>query len=190
MIMAFELTNIHLERTIMPTKQIISSHQNSMEKTIDFLRNELKSVRTGRAAPGLVENLVVDYYGPPTPLKSLATIAIPEPASIVIKPFDPACLKDIEKAIKNSDLSLSPVPEGKMIRLNIPPLSEERRKQIVGQVKQLGEKTKVSVRNIRRDANKQLPKTTARRAKKTLIMSRKSRSNRLMRLSKQNPKRS
>lgn len=140
----------------MPTKQIISTHQNSMEKAIDFLRNELKSVRTGRAAPGLVENLVVDYYGSPTPLKSLATIAIPEPASIVIKPFDPACLKDIEKAIKNSDLSLSPVPEGKMIRLNIPPLSEERRKQIVQQVKQLGEKTKVSVRNIRRDANKQL----------------------------------
>ncbi|MFZ9024956.1 MAG: ribosome recycling factor [Anaerohalosphaeraceae bacterium] len=141
---------------MMPTKQILSSHENAMDKAVDFLRNELKSVRTGRAAPGLVENLVVDYYGSPTPLKSLATIAIPEPASIVIKPFDAGCLKDIEKAIKASDLSLSPVPEGKMIRLNIPPLSEERRMQIVGQVKQLGEKTKVSVRNIRRDANKQL----------------------------------
>jgi len=140
----------------MPTKQIISSHENNMTKTVEFLQNELKSVRTGRAAPGLVENLVVDYYGSPTPLKSLATIAAPEPASIVIKPFDAGCLKDVEKAIKNSDLSLSPVLEGKMIRLNIPPLSEERRKQIVQQVKQLGEKTKVSVRNIRRDANKQL----------------------------------
>jgi ribosome recycling factor len=140
----------------MPTKQIISLHQNNMEKAVEFLRNELKSVRTGRATPGLVENLVVDYYGSPTPLKSLATIAIPEPACIVIKPFDPGCLKDIEKAIKNSDLSLAPVPEGKMIRLNIPPLSEERRIQIVQQVKQLGEKAKVSVRNIRRDANKQL----------------------------------
>jgi ribosome recycling factor len=127
-----------------------------MEKAVDFLRHELKSVRTGRAAPGLVENLSVDYYGSPTPLKSLATIAAPEPASIVIKPFDPACLKDIEKAIKTSDLSLAPILDGKMIRLNIPPLSEERRTQIVGQVKQLGEKTKVSVRNIRRDANKQL----------------------------------
>ena len=140
----------------MPTKQIISSHESNMTKAVDFLQNELKSVRTGRAAPGLVENLVVDYYGSPTPLKSLATIAAPEPASIVIKPFDAGCLRDVEKAIKNSDLSLSPVLEGKMIRLNIPPLSEERRKQIVQQVKQLGEKTKVSVRNIRRDTNKQL----------------------------------
>jgi len=140
----------------MPTKQIISTHESNMSKAVDFLRGELKSVRTGRAAPGLVENLSVDYYGSPTPLKSLATIAVPEPASIVIKPFDPACLKDIEKAIKTSDLSLAPILDGKMIRLNIPPLSEERRTQIVGQVKQLGEKTKVSIRNIRRDANKQL----------------------------------
>jgi ribosome recycling factor len=140
----------------MPTKQIIATHESGMEKTVDFLRNELKSVRTGRASPGLVDNLSIDYYGSPTPLKSLATIAVPEPSSIVIKPFDPESLKDIERAIKNSDLSLAPINEGKMIRLNIPPLSEERRKQIVQQVKQLGEKNKVSVRNIRRDANKQL----------------------------------
>lgn len=140
----------------MPTRKIIAQYESGMDKTVDFLRNELKSVRTGRASPGLVENLSVDYYGSPTPLKALATIAVPEPASIVIKPFDPDSLKDIERAIKNSDLSLAPVVEGKMIRLNIPPLSEERRKQIVHQVKQLGEKTKVSVRNIRRDANKQL----------------------------------
>lgn len=140
----------------MPTRSIISIHENAMEKAADFLRSELKSVRTGRASPGLVENLSVDYYGSPTPLKSLATIAAPEPSSIVIKPFDPACLKDIEKAIKNSELSLAPILDGKMIRLNIPPLSEERRKQIVGQVKQLGEKSKVTIRNIRRDANKQL----------------------------------
>lgn len=140
----------------MPTRQIIASHESGMQKTVDFLRSELKGVRTGRAAPGLVENLSVEYYGSPTPLKSLATIAAPDPTSIVIKPFDPESLKDIERAIKNSDLSLAPISEGKMIRLNIPPLSEERRKQIVQQVKQLGEKTKVSVRNIRRDANKQL----------------------------------
>jgi ribosome recycling factor len=140
----------------MPTKKIVAKHENAMEKTVEFLRNELKGVRTGRAAPGLVENLIVDYYGSPTPLKSLATIAAPEPTSIVIKPFDAGCLKDIERAIKNSDLSLAPVVEAKMLRLNIPPLSEERRKQIVQQVKQLCEKNKVSVRNIRRDANKQL----------------------------------
>src|SRR3989304_9264164 len=101
----------------MPTKQIVAKHESAMEKTVEFLRNELKGVRTGRASPGLVENLSVEYYGSPTPLKSLATIATPEPASIVIKPFDPACLKDIEKAIKNSDLSLAPVVEAKMIRL-------------------------------------------------------------------------
>jgi len=140
----------------MPTKQILSVHEQNMEKTVEHLRGELKSLRTGRASAGLVENLMVDYYGSPTPLKSLATIAVPEPASIVIKPFDAGCIKDVEKAIKNSELSLAPIMDGKMIRLNIPPLSEERRKQIVTQVKQTGEKSKVSVRNIRRDANKQL----------------------------------
>lgn len=140
----------------MPTKQIISTHEQTMEKTVDHLRNELKGLRTGRASAGLVENLIVEYYGSPTPLKSLATIAVPEPASIVIKPFDAACLKDVEKAIKTSDLSLAPIMDGKMIRLNIPPLSEERRTQIVGQVKQLCERSKVSIRNVRRDANKQL----------------------------------
>jgi ribosome recycling factor len=103
-----------------------------------------------------VDNLSIEYYGTPTPLKQLATVAVPEPACIVIKPFDPTCLKEIEKAIKNSDLSLAPVADGKIIRLNIPPLSEERRKQITQQVKQVGEKSKVSIRNIRRDANKHL----------------------------------
>jgi len=140
----------------MPTRKIIDEHSKSMDKVVDFLQNELKSVRSGRAAPGLVEHLMVDYYGSPTPLKSLATIATPEPASILIKPFDIGCLKDIEKAIKNSNLSLLPISDGKSVRLNIPPLSEERRKQIVGQVKQMGEKTKVGIRNVRHDAIKQL----------------------------------
>jgi len=145
-----------VENRTMPTRKIVDEHSKNMDKTVEFFRSELKSVRTGRAAPGLVEHLIVDYYGTPTPLKSLATIAAPEPASIVIKPFDVGCLKDIEKAIKSSELSLAPIVDGKMIRLNIPPLSEERRKQIVQQVKQLGEKTKIGVRNIRRDAIKQL----------------------------------
>jgi ribosome recycling factor len=140
----------------MPTRKIVDEHSKNMDKAVEFLRSELKSVRTGRAAPGLVEHLMVDYYGTPTPLKSLATITAPEPASLVIKPFDIGCLKDIEKAIKSSELSLAPILDGKMVRLNLPPLSEERRKQIVQQVKQLGEKTKISVRNIRRDAIKQL----------------------------------
>ncbi|HDS85660.1 MAG TPA: ribosome recycling factor [Phycisphaerales bacterium] len=140
----------------MPTRKIVDEHSKNMDKTVEFLRNELKSVRTGRAAPGLVEHLTVDYYGSPTPLKSLATIAAPEPQSLLIKPFDIGCLKDIEKAIKNSELSLAPIVDGKMIRLNLPPMSEERRKQIAQQVKQMGEKTKISIRNIRRDAIKQL----------------------------------
>ncbi len=140
----------------MPSKQIVDEHSKNMEKAFEHLQHEFRGVRTGRATSGLVDNLMVDYYGSPTPLKQLGTVAVPEASMLVIKPFDPACLKDIEKAIKNSELSLAPVMDGKVIRLNIPPLSEERRKQITGQVKQMGEKAKVSVRNIRRDANKAL----------------------------------
>jgi ribosome recycling factor len=140
----------------MPTKQIVEEHKTSMEKTVEHLQNELRSVRTGRASAGLVENLSIEYYGSPTPLKQMATIATPEATMLVIKPFDPTGLKEIEKAIKNSDLSLAPVVDGKVIRLNIPPLSGERRTQIVQQVKQLGEKAKIILRNIRRDANKHL----------------------------------
>ncbi len=140
----------------MPTKQIVDEHSAAMGKAFEHLQHEFRSVRTGRATSGLVDNLMVDYYGSPTPLKQLGTVAVPEASMLVIKPFDPACLKDIERAIKNSELSLAPVMDGKVIRLNLPPLSEERRKQIIGQVKQMGEKAKVSVRNIRRDANKAL----------------------------------
>ncbi len=140
----------------MPAKQIVDENAKHMAKSVEFLQNELRSIRTGRASAGLVENLAVDYYGSKTPLKQLATIATPEAAMLVIKPFDPASLKDIEKAIRNSDLSLSPIVDGKMVRLNMPPLSVERRTQLSQQVKQMGEKTKVSIRNIRRDANKKL----------------------------------
>ncbi len=140
----------------MPTKEIIAEHKKSMERSVKFLQNDLRSVRTGRASSGLVEGLGVDYYGTVTPLKQLATIATPEVDMVVIKPFDPASLKDIEKAIKTSELSLTPIVDGKVIRLKIPPLSVERREQISGQVSQMGEKTKVSIRNIRRDANKKL----------------------------------
>jgi ribosome recycling factor len=142
----------------MPTKEIVSDNESKMKKAVEFLQDELKAVRTGRASTGLVENMKVDYYGTPTPLKQIATLATPQADMIVIKPFDPASLKDIEKAIKNSDLSIAPIADGKLIRLNIPALSEERRKQLVGQAKQMGEQAKVSIRNIRRDANKHLEK--------------------------------
>ncbi|MHC4691198.1 MAG: ribosome recycling factor [Planctomycetota bacterium] len=142
----------------MPTKEIVSDNETKMKKAVDFLHEELKAVRTGRASTGLVENMKVDYYGTPTPLKQMATLATPQADMVVIKPFDPSSLKEIEKAIKNSDLSIAPIVDGKLIRLNIPSLSEERRTQLVGQAKQMGEQAKVSIRNIRRDANKQLEK--------------------------------
>lgn len=142
----------------MSTKEIVSDNENKMKKAVEFLQDELKVVRTGRASTGLVENLKVDYYGTPTPLKQMATLATPQADMVVIKPFDPSSVKDIEKAIKSSDLSIAPVVDGKLIRLNIPSLSEERRQQLVGQAKQMGEQAKVSIRNIRRDANKQLEK--------------------------------
>ncbi len=142
----------------MPTKEIVSDNESKMKKAVEFLQDELKVVRTGRASTGLVENLKVDYYGTPTPLKQMATLATPQADMVVIKPFDPSSAKDIEKAIKSSDLSIAPVVDGKIIRLNIPSLSEERRTQLVGQAKQMGEQAKVSIRNIRRDANKQLEK--------------------------------
>jgi ribosome recycling factor len=142
----------------MPTKEIVSDNETKMKKAVDFLQEELKAVRTGRASTGLVENMKVDYYGTPTPLKQMATLATPQADMVVIKPFDPSSLKEIEKAVKNSDLSIAPIVDGKLIRLNIPALSEERRTQLVGQAKQMGEQAKVSIRNIRRDANKQLEK--------------------------------
>ena len=142
----------------MPTKEIVSDTESKMQKAVEVLHDELKTVRSGRASTGLVENIKVDYYGTPTPLKQMATLATPQMDMIVIKPFDPASIKEIEKAIKTSDLSIAPIVDGKIIRLNIPSLSEERRKQLVQQAKQAGEQTKVSIRNIRRDANKHLEK--------------------------------
>ncbi len=142
----------------MPIKEIVSENNRKMAKAAEILHDDLKSVRTGRAATGLVENMRVDYYGNPTPLKQMASLAAPQADMIVIKPFDPASIKEIEKTIKASDLSIAPIIDGKLIRLNIPPLSEERRTHLVNQAKQVGEHTKVSIRNIRRDGIKHLEK--------------------------------
>jgi ribosome recycling factor len=142
----------------MSSQAVIAESKSKMQKAVDVLHDELRAFRGGRATPALVEHIRVDYYGSPAPLKSLATISAPEADMLVIKPFDPASVKEIEKAIKNSDLSIAPVVEGKFIRLSIPPLSEERRRQLVQQARQSGEQTKVSVRNVRRDAIKQLEK--------------------------------
>ncbi|MHC4573462.1 MAG: ribosome recycling factor [Planctomycetota bacterium] len=142
----------------MPVNEVVSENKRRMRKALEVLQEELKAVRTGRASTGLVENLKVDYYGASTPLKQIASMAAPQADMIVIKPYDPGSVKDIEKAIKNSDLSIAPIVNGKVIRLNVPPLSEERRRQLVQQAKQMGEQAKVSVRNIRREANKHLEK--------------------------------
>jgi ribosome recycling factor len=142
----------------MPTKEIVSECESRMKKAVEILHDDLKSVRAGRASTGLVENVRVDYYGTATPLKQIATLAAPQADTILIKPFDPSSIKEIEKAIKSSDLSIAPIVDGKLIRLNVPPLSEERRNQLVGQAKQTGEQAKVSIRNMRREANKQLEK--------------------------------
>jgi ribosome recycling factor len=140
----------------MPTKETVSQTESKMKKALDALHDELKAVRTGRASTALVENIKADFYGAPTPLKQMATLATPQFDMIVIKPFDPASVREIEKAIKSSDLSIAPVVDGKIIRLNFPPLSGERRTQLIQQAKQVGEQTKVVIRNVRRDANKHL----------------------------------
>ena len=142
----------------MPVNAIITENKHKKSRAVEVFHDELKAVRTGKASTSLVENLRVEYYGTPTPLKQLATLAAPQVDAIVIKPFDPASVKDIEKAIKTSDLSIAPIVDGKLIRLNLPALSEERRTQLVNQAKQMGEQAKVTVRNIRRDANKHLEK--------------------------------
>ncbi len=142
----------------MPVTEIVSDAESKMKKVLEILHDQLRAVRTGRASTGLVENIKVDYYGSPTPLKQIATLVAPQPDMIVIKPFDPASVKEIDKAIKSSDLSIAPILDGKFIRLSIPTLSEERRKHLVAQAKQTGEQAKVSIRNIRRDANKHLEK--------------------------------
>jgi len=145
-------------RLKMPVKEILSDSESKMKKAVEVLQDELKAVRSGMASTGLIENIKADFYGTPTPLKQMATLAAPQVDMIVIKPFDPASVKDIEKAIKASDLSIAPIVDGKIIRLNVPSLSGERRKQLVQQAKQTGEQTKVVIRNIRREANKQLEK--------------------------------
>jgi len=142
----------------MAVKDVISQHRVKMDKAVQFLGDQLKAARTGRASTTLIENIKVDYYGNPTPLRQLASLAAPQADMLVIKPFDPSSIKEIEKAIKNSDLSIAPIVDGKIIRMNIPPLSEERRRQITNQVKQDGEQAKVSLRNIRHEALKELQK--------------------------------
>ncbi len=138
----------------MDRDEILLDSEDRMEKAVSVFQGQLQGLRTGRANPGLVDSIRVDYYGSPTPLKQLANISVPEPQQIVIRPFDASVTSDIVKAIQSSDAGLAPNSDGRLIRLNVPPLSTERRREMVGRINKFAEEARVSIRNIRRDANK------------------------------------
>jgi ribosome recycling factor len=140
----------------MPLDDILIDAEMHMEKATDHLLHELRGIRTGRASPGLVEHIKVEYYGSPTDLRSIAAISVPEATQILIKPFSPGDLHAIEKAINDSKIGLTPHSDGRTLRLVLPALSQERRQQLAGQCKQMAETAKVAIRNARRDANKVL----------------------------------
>lgn len=139
-------------------KQVLANTKDKMEKAVTALSRELASVRAGRASANLLDKLSVDYYGAPTPVNQLASISVPEARLLVIQPYDKTILGDLEKAILKSDLGLTPSNDGSLIRLSIPALTEERRKELVKLVKKYAEEAKVAVRNIRRDGNDDLKK--------------------------------
>lgn len=132
-------------------KELLRDTENRMRKAVKALKNDLRAVRTGRASPALVERVKVDYYGQSTPLNQLAVISAPEPHLLTVRPYDPESLEDIERAILKSDIGLTPSNDGRIIRLPVPRLTEERRKELVKMVQNRIEKGKVALRNIRRD---------------------------------------
>jgi len=138
----------------MSIEEIVLEAEERMEKSIALLADQFRGVRTGRANVGLIDSIRVDYYGSLTPLKQVANLSTPEPQQILIRPFDPSVIGDIVKAIQASDIGLTPNSDGKAVRLNVPSLSVEQRKKLVGRVKDLAEEARVAIRNIRRDANK------------------------------------
>jgi ribosome recycling factor len=138
----------------MSSEEILLDVEERMEKALSVLKHGLQGIRTGRANPGLVDSIRVDVYGSQTPIKGLASISCPEPTQIVVRAFDPTTLKDIEKAIQASGLGFNPQNDGKLLRINIPPLSTETRRKLGGRLKELAEECKVAIRNVRRDGNK------------------------------------
>ncbi len=140
------------------TKEVLDAQEERMKKTLEGLKKEYGTLRAGRAAPSLLDKVTVDYYGTPTPVNQLANVTVPEPRMIMIKPWDKKSLKDIEKAIMKSDLGLMPNSDGSVIRLAIPQLTQERRKELVKVVSKKAEEAKVAMRNIRRDGNEAIKK--------------------------------
>ncbi len=135
---------------------IIKQTEDKMKKSLAALEDEFNTLRTGRASPALFDKIRVEYYGNPTPLNQVATISVPEARLVVIQPWDKSVIGDIEKAIQKSELSVNPSNDGKVIRISIPPLTEERRKEYVKLAKNMAEQSRVSIRNVRRDANDEL----------------------------------
>ncbi|MBD3266939.1 ribosome recycling factor [bacterium] len=140
------------------TNEFLEECKLEMEDAVDHLRKELSQLRTGRATPALLDSIHVEAYGTKTPLKQLANISIPEARLIVIQPWDKSVIGEIEKAIQKSELGLTPNSDGKLIRLNVPPLTEERRKELAKYAKKLGEDCKIRVRQVRRESNESLKK--------------------------------
>lgn len=140
----------------MPASSIEKDCSAKMDKAVEFLKHELRGVRTGQANPTLVEHMKIEVasYGSTMELRELASISVPDPGTLMVKPFDPSTLKDIERGLQISDLGIAPQSDGKVIRLPLPPLSGERRQQLISQVKKMAEAQKIAVRNARRDANK------------------------------------
>ncbi len=137
---------------------ILLDAEERMEKAVSALKSELAKIRTGRASALLLEHILVDYYGVPTPIPQMSSVSVPEARMLVIKPYDRSMLKEVEKAILASNLGITPTNDGQVIRIVFPPLTEERRKELAKQVSKYGEDAKVAIRNIRRDANEQLKK--------------------------------
>ena len=137
-------------------EEFLQDAQRRMDRSIETTRTEFNAVRTGRASAALLDRITLDYYGTPTPLKNMATIGAPEPRMLTVQPFDPTQIKAIEKAVQESDLGLTPSNDGKLIRLPIPQLTEERRKELVKIVRKSGEEGKVAIRNVRRVIMKHL----------------------------------
>ncbi len=138
--------------------KVLKDGEKKMQKALEKLTKDFNKLRTGRASTSLVEDILIDYYNTPTPLKQLASISIPDSRTIAIQPWDRNALSDIEKGIMKSDLGLTPVNDGKMIRINIPPLTEDRRKELVKVAKKYTEEAKIAIRNIRRECNEALKK--------------------------------
>src|SRR5205823_4644443 len=142
----------------MSEKDVFKEARPRMEAAIEDVRRKLATVRTGRAAVSLLDNVMVEYYGTPTPLNQMASIHVPEPQTVTVQPWDQTQIGAIEKAIRAADLGLNPSNDGKLVRVPIPPLTEERRKQLAKQVHELAEEHRTAVRNVRRDANERLRK--------------------------------